>query len=552
MPPLTLSDRTPITLGTRIGSGGEGVIYDVRENDAIVAKIYHTHRLNQALANKVHAMVANPPEDVTRQAPLYHVSIAWPIDIIVSGRNFVGYMMPKVPKSDDLYALLQPQQRKTRHSTLDHRHLYRTARNLASAMTALHQKGYVIGDVNFKNARFNDAALVTLVDCDSMQVTEATGVVHRCMVGLPEYTPPELQGKDFATTIRTPHHDTFGLAVLIFQLLMQGFHPFAGRPTAHAPDVEQAHLYCLKNGIFPYRADQLFVPPQAAPSYFCLPGQLRTLFERAFTTVHNRPTPKEWEHAIRLVEQRLVPCATHAAHYHPHDGACVICAVESNSRQRSFTHSLPNQQPLSQPLIAPARTWAGVSHITPPSPKAFVLVCLCILVLVMFFPGSLAYQWMDVAGSASTATTESAPADAATIIENPTVTPTLNNTPNASLAVTYADGVRERYPNFTIQHGTTFSRQASDCDNRLGITTITDATGWYITQKNNTGNVIAYLDRAFDTQFIIICTRTSDTKADYADFDFDGQFLYFDLYDPTGRFTATVRIPPHQSIFIGW
>jgi hypothetical protein len=86
---------------------------------------------------------------------------------------------------------------------LNHRHLYRSARNFALAMAAIHRKGYVIGDVNFKNALFNDDALITVVDCDSMQVTDAQNIVHRCLVGIPEYTSPELQGQDFAKVNRS-------------------------------------------------------------------------------------------------------------------------------------------------------------------------------------------------------------------------------------------------------------------------------------------------------------------------------------------------------------
>jgi len=47
-------------------------------------------------------------------------------------------------------------------------------------------------------------------------------------VGKPEYTAAELQGRDFSTMDRKASHDNFGLAVLIFHLLMEGIHPFAG------------------------------------------------------------------------------------------------------------------------------------------------------------------------------------------------------------------------------------------------------------------------------------------------------------------------------------
>lgn len=354
----TTASGKAITLGKKLGAGGEGAVYDVSGAPHLVAKIYHAHRLNQALANKVRAMVANPPDDATRQPPLNHVSIAWPIDVVMNGRNFAGYVMPKLPKSDDLYDLLQPQQRKKQHGQLNHRHLYRSARNLALAMEAIHQKNYVLGDVNFKNALFNDDALITIVDCDSMQVTEANGTVHRCIVGMPEYTPPELQGKDFNKEVRTANHDAFGLAVLIFQLLMQGFHPFTGRAKPGTPDVEQSHVYCIQQQIFPYLDNQPYEPPRVAPSIHALPPMLQLLFTRAFTQTNNRPTPKEWAQVISMVEKRLVQCPNDTHHYYPSDGACVICEIDYNSGRRQRTTPAPRatssmQVPLNQ---TPANT----------------------------------------------------------------------------------------------------------------------------------------------------------------------------------------------------
>lgn len=350
----TTASGKSISLGKKLGAGGEGAVYDIVGAPQLVAKMYHAHRLNHALANKVRAMVADPPEDATRKPPLNHVSIAWPIDVVLSGRNFAGYIMPKLPKSDDLYDLLQPQQRKKQHGQLNHRHLYRTARNLALAMEAIHQKNYVIGDVNFKNALFNDDALITVVDCDSMQVTEANGTVHRCIVGMPEYTSPELQGKDFNKEIRTANHDAFGLAVLIFQLLMQGFHPFTGRAKPGTPDVEQSHVYCIQQQIFPYLDNQPYEPPKVAPSFHALPPMLQLLFTRAFTQINNRPTPKEWAQVISMIEKRLVPCNNDPTHYYPSDGACVICEIDYNSGRRQRTTPAPSptinmQVPLNQP-----------------------------------------------------------------------------------------------------------------------------------------------------------------------------------------------------------
>jgi DNA-binding helix-hairpin-helix protein with protein kinase domain len=46
----------------------------------------------------------------------------------------------------------------------------------------------------------------------------------------------------YAGVTRTPNHDNFGLAVLIFQLLCMGRHPFAGRflGTGDPPSIPEA------------------------------------------------------------------------------------------------------------------------------------------------------------------------------------------------------------------------------------------------------------------------------------------------------------------------
>jgi DNA-binding helix-hairpin-helix protein with protein kinase domain len=208
--------------------------------------------------------------------------------------------MKKVSQSDKLYMLMQPQQRQQKYPNIDHRVLYRVAQNYAAAMAALHHKNYIISDVNPNNALFNNRSLVTIVDCDSMQVTDRSGQTHFCVVGMDEYTAKELQGKDLSRTNRTKDSDTFGLAIIIYQLLMQGFHPFQGVPLPGAPNTQMAHVYCIANGIFPYFTNNQFVPPLAAPSFDALPKELQDTFKRAFLPPHNRPSATIWQKVLSM------------------------------------------------------------------------------------------------------------------------------------------------------------------------------------------------------------------------------------------------------------
>src|SRR5213080_3507699 len=156
---------------------------------------------------------------------------AWPIGTLhkTSSGPLVGFLMPKVSGYRPIHELYSPAQRKFCFPKADWAFLVHTARNVASAVAGIHARGYVLGDINQGNVLVAPNATVTLIDCDSFQV-RVNGRHFLCEVGVPEFTPPELHGRGtFSGVIRTPNHDAFGLAVLIFHLLFMGRHPFAGR-----------------------------------------------------------------------------------------------------------------------------------------------------------------------------------------------------------------------------------------------------------------------------------------------------------------------------------
>ncbi|MFN5263992.1 MAG: protein kinase domain-containing protein [Pseudanabaena sp.] len=154
--------------------------------------------------------------------------------------------------------------------------LMRTARNLARAVRSVHSRGYVIGDVNESNVLVAEDAIVTLVDTDSFQVNDGT-TVYRCTVGKPEYTPPELQGMSFRDVDRSVEHDLFGFGVLIYQLLMEGTHPFGGVFTGQgeAPELKER----IKAGHFPHgRRGIPYNPMPLAPFFRCYLLPCRSFF----------------------------------------------------------------------------------------------------------------------------------------------------------------------------------------------------------------------------------------------------------------------------------
>lgn len=363
-----------------MGAGGEARVYALRESFSLAAKLYH--QPTEQKARKLAAMLANPPHDSMKSSG--HTSIAWPVDLLLPAQparrdaDFaVGFLMPRIHRMKPVFEFYHPRTRRQNNPLFNYLYLHRAACNLATAVRSLHERGYVIGDVNESNILVAETALVTLVDTDSFQVRDRqTGEVYRCAVGKPEFTPPELQGKYFAEFDREPTHDLFGLAVLLFQLLMEGTHPFAGLFTGRGdpPPVETR----ISSGHFPHGLSGLsgfvrrvpYRPMPAAPPFEILSPQLQELFIRCFDEGHSnpqaRPDAQTWIEALKASEDSLLTCSANAQHrYGAHLPDCPWCGrakqlggrdpfpSKKDVEQRRHLAPAP-KKPKPQPVIKPA------------------------------------------------------------------------------------------------------------------------------------------------------------------------------------------------------
>jgi serine/threonine protein kinase len=358
--------RGGLDLGGEIGGGGEATIYEVLDHEDWLAKIYKPSP-RPDYDRKLAWMQSNPPDDPTRAQG--HTSIAWPQDLLYNGRGqFLGYLMDHIHGAVPLLEVFNPRRRARTLPAFDWRYLHRTARNLAVALDALHSCGYVVGDLNESNVMVTPSAMVTLIDADSFQAqvqTEARLLTFYCPVGKPEYTPPELQGITLSNVKRYPEHDCFGLGVLIFQLLMDGSHPFRAQWLGpdDPPPVEEK----IRRGAFPYMVDPplAVAPPRNVLGLDGLHPGVTELMQRCFIDGHRqprtRPTPREWEKAITVAEKALQRCANRHW-FSNHQQACPRCGAE--------LESTPIQVRLPRTAVsrlAPARSPAGQSGTLPPS-----------------------------------------------------------------------------------------------------------------------------------------------------------------------------------------
>ncbi len=200
-----------------LGSGGEGEIFSTDRPD-VVAKIYHPNRLTMRRFEKLRVMRRGL--DWTDQATY---GICWPLAILYTNHGvFCGYAMRKAKGKPLGNSLFVRSELEATFPSWDRSQLVTLSHTILGKIRILHDANVLLGDINPQNFLIDDENSVFLVDCDSYQVD-----AFPCPVGSIDFTPPELQGVDFSTTLRTSTHESFAVATLLFLILLLGKHPYA-------------------------------------------------------------------------------------------------------------------------------------------------------------------------------------------------------------------------------------------------------------------------------------------------------------------------------------
>lgn len=319
----------PLPTGAEIGAGGEGKVVALGAD--AVAKLYITPPA-QAKVDKLAAMLAWQPQRTGRVS-------AWPLATVHQGAGgpLLGITMRRIP-GVRLDFLTNTSERKALHPDLDWGFLVSIAVNLAGAIEEVHADGIVIGDLNPAGILVDPVkAHVALIDMDSVQFAD-----HRqrftCDVGRPEYTAPELQrAGSLAGVWRSRSSDHFALAVIIFELLFLGRHPFIAKPLAQegAAEMPDAGTAIATRGYAYGRDRERFgwELPERWPTPDLLPPYIQELFEAAFgDDPLNRPDATVWHRALlQILVPRLTRCPADRRHVHPVT-VCPWCEYDRHGR----------------------------------------------------------------------------------------------------------------------------------------------------------------------------------------------------------------------------
>jgi DNA-binding helix-hairpin-helix protein with protein kinase domain len=316
---VTTSLGQTIRLGRQLGKGGEGAVFEAQDRKDIAVKLYWPTKA-ASRREKIGAMVAAG----------WHKAnsfVAYPADVLFGPNGtFAGFTMKKVGGYKPVHLLYSPASRKVQFLGASFPFLVRAAINAARAVASVHASSCVIGDINHSGFLVSDKATVTLIDSDSFQVA-AAGKNFLCHVGTPDYTPPELQGAKFDQVRRNINHDNFGLAVLIFQLLCMGRHPYSGRYMGKGDmPLERA----IKEFRFAYSQQPFEMqPPPAAPLLTDFPDYIAKAFEAAFGRegLQGRPSAEDWVMLLGSLESELERCSIRP-HHHVRGRPCPWCRME--------------------------------------------------------------------------------------------------------------------------------------------------------------------------------------------------------------------------------
>lgn len=229
----------PGVLGKMLGGGGEGSVYALENHPPIAIKVFAETPNKEFKVKKLLAQLET--KDKIRSD-----YIIWPKELVCDkDGNVLGYAMKRVSDGIPMSRLAHAMLWRDYFPSINRGSIADLLVKLCRIIEDLHKNEIIIGDMNLDNILVSsNSTRVHLIDTDSMQI-KANGETYKCLVGRPEFTPPELHGKRFEEIERTVESDLFSLGIISFQALMLGQHPYSvigGTST----------LQNIQTGYFPY------------------------------------------------------------------------------------------------------------------------------------------------------------------------------------------------------------------------------------------------------------------------------------------------------------
>ena len=284
----------------KIGEGATALVYKVNyKNQTWAAKIFKDgQKINSA---KIKAMLEHQPDDLSINLDGQDfIQYAWVKYVIKNGvGKVIGFLMPYVDHDetyslDTFYDPVLSKRLTPFESALTLR--IQLAINLCELIHNLHNNQNYFVDIKPQNIKvYKKNHKVVLLDCDGYSINNANGSPNRFEADLisTDYIAPEVTRDNLKPSSLGLQQDLYGLAVILFQLLNRGTHPFQGITTdkniSASTNDERASL-----GLYAYGLKENWkVKPRSQSIHNLFLDGTRTLFDKSFET-ESRTTAEEW------------------------------------------------------------------------------------------------------------------------------------------------------------------------------------------------------------------------------------------------------------------
>ena len=393
LPKVTTIEGRPVNLREKIGSGGEGDVYEVIGDTTRVAKIWHLEKRGDEQSAKISRMCSINVNLHIRGNPV----LAWPETPIWENGSIVGYVMPRVQDHFALYECLTPARSRNKNLPVYEADRPLLASRIANIFAALHVNQCFVGDVNPQNILIRRGSLVPIfIDCDSFQIN-VPDFPFLSPVVTPEYRAPERTQSDVPIDAAV---DVFGLAVIVYQMLL-GEHPYSG--IDHPSSVQ--HVPTLAGRIadsrFAHAGGARWRPrtDQVKLAWESLPQPVSNVLAQALDYRQfgrNRPSAQKMS---ELIKSHQTPLAAIQRRFSDHRSPMLGTYVKSpnlpnlTTRRRtpSTQMSAPPvpQRKRPNPIPAPARNEGGESQ---KSLWDWLSEHFCCIVVIAFWIGIMIFR----------------------------------------------------------------------------------------------------------------------------------------------------------------
>lgn len=278
-----------IRLGKQLGAGGEGQVYEL-VGDGRIAKIYHADQLS---ANRIAKLQLMASRDVSRRG------ICWPERLVYASNGAaVGYVMQRAHGHPLQKSLFVKPLLAQRFPQWQRQNLVNVCISFLEHLEYLHALNVLVGDINPMNVLVDgDGNSVFIVDVDSFQVEG-----FPCPVGTVNFSPPNLQHKNFKSILRTEDDELFAVATMLFMIVVPGKPPYS-QQGGESPEKN------IIDANFPYPLGDDHKSKNVSPGpwrdiWSHLPRRLKELFHKAFRENQRIPL-SEWMDALRAYQNDL-------------------------------------------------------------------------------------------------------------------------------------------------------------------------------------------------------------------------------------------------------